>query len=133
MAVLVDTDVFPFIFKNDSRRDLYKPYLEDQFPYISFMTFAELKDWTLKHNWGVKLIAELDEALKQYSIQHSNPQICKLWSEVVDESRRKGRQISTSDAWVAATAISLDVPLISHNARHFKHIERLELITERSL
>lgn len=130
MAVVVDTDVFSFVFKEDTRRALYKPHLEDQFLFLSFMSYAELRDWTLTHAWGFKRIAELDKALKHYSIQYSNREICILWSEIIHECRRMGRPITTSDAWIAATAISLDVPLISHNSGHFEHIRRLDLITE---
>ncbi len=130
LAGVVDTDVFSFVLKNDTRRVLYEPHLENQFLFLSFMSLAELHDWTLKYRWGFGRIASLENALKSYSIQHSTREICSVWAEIVDDCRKNGKPIKTSDAWVAATAISLDVPLISHNAKDFKHIRGLNLITE---
>jgi predicted nucleic acid-binding protein len=43
MAVVVDTDVISFLYKGDTRGALYKPHLDGQFMFISFMTLAELR------------------------------------------------------------------------------------------
>ena len=94
------------------------------------MTYAELRGWKLNRGWGVNLSVKLDSALKRYSIQNTNNAICEAWAEIIFNSRKTGLTIAHPDAWIAATAISLNVPLVSHNARHFKHIERLDLITE---
>jgi predicted nucleic acid-binding protein len=34
------------------------------------------------------------------------------------------------DAWIAATALVFDIPLVTHNRRHFDFIENLTLISE---
>lgn len=130
MAVIVDTDVFSFFVKNDTRKNLYKPHLENQFLFISFMTYAELRGWQLNRGWGSNHISKLDLALKRYSIQNSTALICETWAEIIFESRTTGRTIAHPDAWIAATAISLDIPLISHNSSHFINIKKLNLITE---
>jgi len=39
--------------------------------------------------------------------------------------------IQVADAWIAATALALDVPLVTHNAVDFEGIEGLEILTER--
>ena len=36
-----------------------------------------------------------------------------------------------ADAWIAATALSLDCPLVTQNARHFADIPGLAVISER--
>ncbi len=94
------------------------------------MTYAELRGWRLNRDWGTNLTTQLESSLRRYSIQNSNQRICDLWAEIIFESRKTGKTIAHPDAWIAATAIALDVPLVSHNARHFRHIERLNLITE---
>ena len=38
--------------------------------------------------------------------------------------------LSFAAAWVAATAIYLDLPLVTHNARHYAGVPGLEVITE---
>ena len=41
-AVVLDTDVVSFLFKDDTRAELYRPHLTDKLLVISFMTLAEL-------------------------------------------------------------------------------------------
>lgn len=102
----------------------------DQFLFLSFMSLAELHLWKMNRGWGPVLSDRLDSALKRYSIQNTTDSICKLWAEINFDSRITGATIAFADAWVAATAIVLDIPLISHNSRHFKNIKNLNLITE---
>lgn len=45
--VVVDTDVFSFLFKGDTRAELYRADIEGQRLAISFMTLAELRRWAL--------------------------------------------------------------------------------------
>jgi predicted nucleic acid-binding protein len=49
---VVDTDVVSFLFKNDSRAQLYLPLLRDRNLLVSFMTEAELEQWILLAKWG---------------------------------------------------------------------------------
>jgi len=51
-ALIVDTDVASFLFKEDTRGYLYKPRLADAVASISFMTLAELEQWAVLRNWG---------------------------------------------------------------------------------
>ena len=50
--VVVDTDVVSFLFKNDSRAQLYLPLMRNRDLLVSFMTEAELEQWILLANWG---------------------------------------------------------------------------------
>jgi tRNA(fMet)-specific endonuclease VapC len=52
------------------------------------------------------------------------------WAEAMESGRRNGRPISAADAWIAATALHLDVPLITHNRTHFVGIDSLKIISE---
>ncbi len=52
--VVVDTDVVSFLFKRDTRAELYRPHLDGKEQIISFQTLAELLRWTLVRSW-VKL------------------------------------------------------------------------------
>jgi predicted nucleic acid-binding protein len=42
----------------------------------------------------------------------------------------QGRVIGTADAWIAATALLNNVPLVSHNRRDFEKVTGLKLISE---
>ncbi len=54
MPIIVDTDVFSYLYKRDSRAELYRGHLADETKFISFMTLAELRAWTLQNNWAKK-------------------------------------------------------------------------------
>ena len=55
--------------------------------------------------------------------------ICQQWAIVQMECRNKGRRIEGNDAWIAATALHYDIPLVTHNAKDFRCIDALEIIT----
>lgn len=133
MAVVVDTDVVSFLYKQDDRSAYYLPHLADQLPVISFMTLAELERWTLAANWGSRRRAHLMQYLKRYTIHPSSSLLCRKWAVVIDGARRAGRPIATSDAWVAATALLLDIPLLTHNATDFNANADLKLVSQTNL
>lgn len=64
----MDTDVVSFLFKNDSRAELYRPHLSGRLLAISFMTVAELYRWALQHNWGENRRARMDEHLHNFLV-----------------------------------------------------------------
>jgi predicted nucleic acid-binding protein len=56
-------------------------------------------------------------------------ELCSKWAEISWEARRKGRPIQTADAWIAASALYYQVPLITHNAADYAMISQLQLLT----
>lgn len=130
MAIVVDTDVTSFLFKNDTRKDLYEKHLDGQFLFLSFMTLAELRLWAVSANWGVKRRNQLESYLKRFSIVQTKPEICEIWAEIMNDGKQKGKIIATSDAWVAAVALFLNIPLVTHNSADFQGVQGLTVITE---
>ena len=45
------------------------------------------------------------------------------------EAEKKGRHLASSDAWIAATAVLLDLPLLTHNRKDYESLESLKLIS----
>jgi predicted nucleic acid-binding protein len=52
--------------------------------------------------------------------------LCGKWAEVSWEARKRGRPIQTADAWIAASVLYYQVPLITNNASDYEMIGRLE-------
>jgi tRNA(fMet)-specific endonuclease VapC len=129
-GIVVDTDVVSFIFKGDTRGDLYALHLTDKLSVISFMTLAELERWALQHQWGAARYNGLKTHLQEYIITHSDPALCYKWAEVVVSARRNGRPIRTADAWVAATALLYNIPLVTHNRNHYVGVDGLSVVSE---
>ena len=127
--VLVDTDVISFIFKEHSLAQDYAQLLRGRVALCSFMTLAELHQWSIGSNWGAKKIQRLHEELESYTVLLPDEGICRLWAEVSLEGRRKGRPISVQDAWNAATALHFEVAIVTHNASDYDMIEGLTVLT----
>jgi len=130
MAVVVDTDVVSFLFKRDTRADAYRPHLDAQLPIISFMTLAELEQWTLVRNWGARRRQDLLTYLRRYLVEQSSVELCRRWAEATDSARRAGRPILAGDAWVAATALAYGVPVVTNNPNDFAGVAGLTVISE---
>ena len=128
--VVLDTDVLSFLFKNDSRAQSYLPHLHDRQWLISFMTEAELEQWALLSNWHAKRIDWLRIFLARFGIIPSSHDLIIKWAQVMVAARRAGRRLETADAWIAATAMLYDAPLVTHNASDYAGVPGLKLITE---
>jgi len=128
--VVLDTDVVSYLFKQDTRGDLYKPHLDGKLGVLSFMTLAELDFWAELRNWGARRRAELAAFLHPYTVIDSDRDLCQRWAEVRIQVRRGGHHIDTADAWIAATALLYGVPLVTHNRDHFIHVPGLTIISE---
>jgi tRNA(fMet)-specific endonuclease VapC len=96
---------------------------------ISFISLAELERWPLERNWGAFRKAELAQHLTRYVVLLASRELCAKWAEVSWEARRKGRPIQTADAWIAASALHYQVPLITQNAGDYEMISHLQLLT----
>jgi predicted nucleic acid-binding protein len=129
-AVLLDTDVASFIFKQDTRMALYQPYLIDHSLMLSFMSLAELHRWALERDWGDARLARMEQFLRRFIIHPFDAALCHQWAEITDGARRKGRPIQCADAWIAATALLYDIPLLTHNAADYVGVEGLSIISK---
>jgi predicted nucleic acid-binding protein len=129
-VVLIDTDVISFLFKQDTRAELYRPHLHQTLSLISFMTIAELKQWALLKNWGKRRKQPLDQHLTLYTFVPFDRDLCQTWAEIRYEAHSVGRKIETADAWIAATARLYQSPLITHNRADFDWLNGLTVISE---
>ncbi len=131
MALVIDTDVVSYFYKQDTRAALYRPHLTSLPFIISFMTLAELRRWMLERNWGVKKRQELEDYLRRYLVVYADDALCERWAEATDSARRNGRPIASADAWIAATALLLDATLITNNGSDFAGVEGLTVVSEK--
>lgn len=132
MAIVLDSDVVSYLYKRDTRAELYRPHLTNPPFIISFMSLAELRRWAMERSWGERRRQELEDYLARYLVVHSEDRICNHWAEATTTAQLKGRPIAAADAWVAATALFLGVPLVTHNGRHYSGVAGLRVISEGS-
>ena len=132
--IVVDTDAVSFLFRGDSRGQFYLPYVIKHRSVISFMTVAELEYGTLRANWGESRRQLLADFLRRhFVIFNQTSDLCGVWATLRVEAERKGRQLSNSDAWIAATAVLLDSPLLTHNRKDYESLDSLQLISAQNI
>ena len=68
--------------------------------------------------------------LRDYPVIFPNEAICRLWGEVTAHAALAGSPMPGTDAWNAATALYLEVPLVTHNPRNYQGAPDLTIITE---
>ena len=131
MAIrVVDTDVWSYIYKGRDEGRLYQPHLFGNILVISFQTQAELIRWAVSADWGQSRRQHLESRLQKYVVEHSSHALSLRWAEAMESARRNGRPISAADSWIAATALLLNAPLITHNKSHFMGVGGLQVISE---
>jgi tRNA(fMet)-specific endonuclease VapC len=128
--VVLDTDVVSFLFKSDTRAEFYITHLHSRQWLISFMTEAEWEQCALLSNWHAKRIEWLRVFLGRFLVVPSSRDLILKWAEVMVAARRAGRRLETADAWIAATALLYDAPLLIDNAGDYRGVPALKLITE---
>jgi len=127
---VVDTDVISYLLRRDSRAELFRPYLTGKLLAVSFMTIAELDRWALQRNWGPERKERMAAFLERFLIVPADRALCRTWAEVAEQARRNGRPIQTADAWVAAAAIALGVPLVTNNRSDFAGVTDLAILPQ---
>lgn len=129
-SVLVDTDVFSFLFKGDSRASWYEPHVAGKRTCISFMSVAELLRWAITHNWATVRRQSLLDAMKCCVVLPYDFEMAEAWASVTASRARSGRPIGCGDCWIAAAALRHNLALITHNAADYSGIDGLKLISQ---
>jgi tRNA(fMet)-specific endonuclease VapC len=128
-AVLLDTDVFSFLMKNDSRGNAYRPHIKNKTVSISFVTVGELYHWAEKRNWSPKHRQALEDRIKAVVVVPYDAQLCRVYGKL-RASLPAGVVVAANDLWIAACAVRHDIPLITNNRKHFERVPNLKFISE---
>ncbi len=128
-SVVVDTDVVSYVFKNHPFGSRYDAELTSRIPLISFMTVAEIERWVLQYRWGSQRIHVLRTFLQRFTVVPSSPDLCRKWAEVTVAAQAAGRRIESADAWIAATALLHEAPLLTNNRSDYLGVSGLTLIS----
>ena len=127
-TLLLDTNIISYLIRSDPLAQLYRPHLINHSLAISFMTLAELFEGAYRGGWGVEKRRSIEQIQSSLIVIPWDARLCSRWGEVRWGRRRQ--PISAEDAWIAATALEYDCPLVTHNSRDFRGIPGLTVITE---
>lgn len=130
MIVVVDTNVISYIFNQHSLGIPYKTRLQGHTVLIAAQTLEELRYGAFKAGWGASRLSKLEFFLESLKVVHTTDTICIRCAQARVEAGRQGFVLDLADAWIAATALTLGIPLVTHNKKHFDFLEGLNLISE---
>ena len=126
---VIDTDVVSFLFKNDSRAQLYLPLMRNRDLLVSFMTEAELEQWVLLAKWGVDRVRRFRVFMTGFASVPSSRDLILQWAGVMVAARANGRRIEAADAWIAATALLYGAALLTHNPKDYLGLPNLSVLS----
>ena len=95
--IVVDTNVISYVFKKDSRAELYRKDLDNKQLIVSFMTVAELKFWANYRNWGTTRIAALEQHLRRMIIYPVDAKLIDKWAQIMAQLKK------LVDTWIPKT------------------------------
>ena len=127
--VVVDTDVVSFLFKDDSRAQLYLPFMRNRDLLISFMTEAELEQWILLAKWRADRVRRFRFFMTRFASVPSSRDLILQWAEVMVAAKANGRRVEAADAWIAATALLYRAALITHNPKDYVGLPNLRVFS----
>ena len=99
--------------------EAFVPILRDRLPAVSFVTVGELFFGATKARWGEKRILKLETILKRYTVIPGTYDIARAYGDIKVTFRD---QVDECDMWIAATAITHELPVVTNNLRHFEPI-----------
>lgn len=120
-TVVVDTNVFSADLLRTTRPlvELYRPVLAGRRFVISFQTVAEISFGARRRRWGPDRIARLTARLASAEVVWPGPDLLDVYVGLRVACERAGHALGQrdhdSDRWIAATALHLGVPLVSHD------------------
>jgi predicted nucleic acid-binding protein len=127
--VVVDTDVVSFLFKSHPLASAYQAILAGRSLTVSLFTIAEIEYGMEAKNWGATRRDLMRRFLARFTTLLPDSETARLWARIKNGCEKKGRPITFADAWIAATALQLNVPLATHNASDFEAVDGLLILT----
>ena len=80
-------------------------------------------------NWGASRRELMRRFLAPFTPLLPDHETARAWARIKNGCAKKGRPISFADAWIAAAAVQLNVPLVTHNASDYAAVESLGILT----
>ncbi len=122
--LLVDTDVFSYLFGRKGRYEDFAPLLDGHLLCMSFASYAEALCLGHKRNWGDRAMSDLRSALGRYVILPYDKVVAEAWAPMYVKVSGHLHDGGCNDLWTAACALAQaePVPVVTNNLVDFKAI-----------
>jgi len=128
VELVADGDVISYMFKCTPLGDSYAELIGTRPTGITLLAVSESRQGVVYSNWGMTKLKDLDAFLGNFVLLESNAEIANVCGGLLGRCKQIGRALSWPDAWAAATAIWLDVPLVTHD-RDLERVPDLRVLT----
>jgi tRNA(fMet)-specific endonuclease VapC len=128
MKLLLDTDTCIELIRG--RSDAVLRRLKRYSPGdvgISSITFAELSYGVVRSSQQERNQSALDRFVTPLDVVPFDASAAGMYGRLRSELESKGKTIGAFDLLIAAHALSLSLPLVTHNTREFSRVEGLRL------
>jgi tRNA(fMet)-specific endonuclease VapC len=92
---------------------------------VSLITVAEIEYGMEAKDWG----SARRDLMRRFLALLPDAETARVWARIKSGCDKKGRPIAFADAWIAAAAMQLNVPLVTHNATDYQAVEGLAVLT----
>ena len=127
--IVVDTNIVSYLYRGDTRASKYESLVAESRPSISIVTVGELLYGAYRANWSERRTNDLIEFIQSFDIVDIYWTVAEYWGRIRAEASAAGKTLPLTDAWIAATALTLECPLVTHNPSDFASIEDLQVIS----
>ncbi len=120
-GVVVDTMVVSWLLDDRPNQlaDRYRLIIGSEPVVLAFQTVMELRFGALQAGWGELRRRRLDRRISEFSVVQPDDEMitacAKLRLRCRQAGHALGEKVHDGDRWIAATAIRLDLTLISHD------------------
>ena len=128
VQLVADTNVVSYMFNESPLGIAYEELIGSRDVGITGYSIAELRAGVVMARWGERRLAEHARFLDEFSHVADTREMAELCGAIRAMRSRVGRPIEWADAWAAACAIWLDVPLVTHDRDH-ERIPGLRVLT----
>ena len=113
--VVLDTSVASMIVDERLSAAPYLPHMQSALSVLPFQTVAEMRLGASLAQWGEARMARLEQFFADALIQEQDDASIHCWVRIMREARQAGRRLESGDGWIAATALLLNAPLLTHD------------------
>ena len=125
MAYLIDTDWAVDYLKGVDEKVSFLQSAEDL--YITSISIGELIEGIEGSEKKEDRIRGLENFLANITVVSFTEEMAYTFGKIRNDLRKKGKLSGDIDLMIAATALHLDLEVLTDNKKHFEHISGIEL------